>query len=472
MTKEESKPIITSELSEDDSVEINEALNGSCGLGTLLFLIPSHLFYMFYGSEGVVMSIVGLSLRCRWKLDAFLTSFIQMEVIVVGAISLLAASGFIDNFGRKKVLLVTFTGVLVTSFMTGFFDNIWIFIILRFVMGLFIGPGTATAISYIPEIPPKRYRSYSVAMCSFSYALGTVVTCAVCYFCLNSLGWRKTIMIIPGIFSLTMPAMLISRESPRWDVNNGNMASATKSIKLLYKLNRTRFAAQLKEYDIKDSGGKENHVSLNWFLQERSRIFDLAVILILAFSTGFMFYGAVFGGPRFIIAHSNGVQEIAIEETNHCHIPDGSLFRIMITAIPEALVSFIGAVGTNRLGRRSFTLFVSLLQIITIAAFYIPFRDSHTWTLMVMFMRCAGSLSNTIVILIISEYFPTNVRSAAEYLGLMATKLSGCFAALAAQYFFDINHDFFVSFLLIFAVITFVDSLFLRETLYNENIDM
>ena len=478
MSPSEKSPIIIREetqreelegeaLDTEREVEINEAVDDTCGLGTYLFLIPPHIVYAFLGAETNLLSILGLVLKCIWNLSSIVTSLIEMEVMIIGTISCIIVSNYTDNYGRKQILIWTFAGTLIFGFLSGVFNNIWTFIVLRGLVGVFIGPAEATATTWMPEIPPKKYRSFAVCMCSLTWSIGTVIACFVAYLTMNNYGWRTTVMVLAGMFILLVPILAISRESVRWDGIHGNILNATKTIKLLYRLNNTEFKGKLKPID-KNSQRKKNDVSLKWFAGSKQRMIDFFVVIFFAFSTGVNYYGAAFGGPRFIQSHPSG----NVGSSNAtCLLNDKDLFRIMISAIPEGAFSILGAVAANVFGRKPCCYAIAILQILVIPIFYAPITNYHVYTVLVMALRCIGSFANTLSILIPSEYFPTKVRSAAEHMSIIGAKTGGCLAIVASQYLFDIKDSVFITFLLIFAILTLVDTICMKETLNIENID-
>ena len=62
------------------------------------------------------------------------------------------------NYGRKQILIWAFAGTLIFGFLSRVFNNIWAFIVLRGLVGVFIGPAEATATTWMPEmVLPRNY---------------------------------------------------------------------------------------------------------------------------------------------------------------------------------------------------------------------------------------------------------------------------------------------------------------------------
>ena len=63
----------------DPELEINEAIEtAGFGCGTILHSLGPFLMFCLEGGEIIVLSIVGIMLRCEWNLTTFWVTFLQV----------------------------------------------------------------------------------------------------------------------------------------------------------------------------------------------------------------------------------------------------------------------------------------------------------------------------------------------------------------------------------------------------------
>src|ERR1700759_2540089 len=144
-----------------------------------------------------------------------------------------------DKLGRRNLFMITLGVYLVGSGLTAFtLGNSagWIVFlyITRFIAGMGIGGEYAAINSAIDELIPARFRGrVDIAVNGTYWAggiLGTLGTFVFLKVVDLSLGWRLAFLIGPV---LGLVILLVRRhlpESPRWQVMNGRVDAAEKSI--------------------------------------------------------------------------------------------------------------------------------------------------------------------------------------------------------------------------------------------------
>ena len=74
----------SAEQDENDVVEMNEAIErAGAGCGTLLYSLGPFLMFALEGGEVIVLSIVGLMVKCEWNLSTFWVAVLQVSLIDV-----------------------------------------------------------------------------------------------------------------------------------------------------------------------------------------------------------------------------------------------------------------------------------------------------------------------------------------------------------------------------------------------------
>ena len=66
----------------DDGVEMNDAIEKvGAGCGTFLYSLGPFLMFALEGGEVIVLSIVGLMVKCEWNLSTFWVAVLQVSSI-------------------------------------------------------------------------------------------------------------------------------------------------------------------------------------------------------------------------------------------------------------------------------------------------------------------------------------------------------------------------------------------------------
>ncbi|MGH3447108.1 MAG: MFS transporter [Nocardioidaceae bacterium] len=163
--------------------------------GALLVMVPE--FHLTGAQTGVITSI----------------PFVGM---VVGA---LGVGWLTDRIGRRKVYLIDIIVFFVAAVLLAFVQDVWQFILLRFIVGMAIGMDMPTGSSMLAEFAPARLRGALTAMINTVWLFGGFVAALVGYALYQTTGdsaWRWMFL------SAAVPALLIAvfrhtlPETPYW----------------------------------------------------------------------------------------------------------------------------------------------------------------------------------------------------------------------------------------------------------------
>jgi MFS transporter, SP family, arabinose:H+ symporter len=192
------------------------------GLGGLLF-----------GLDVAVISGAEQAIQSLWSLSDWMHGT-AIAMALYGTVFGAALGNIPANrIGRKKTLFWIGILFLVTSVGAALAQDVYTFMVFRFLSGLSIGASSVVAPVYISEIAPPKYRGRMV----ISFQLNVVAGILLAYFSnylLQGLGgendwrWMLGVVAVPSLLFSVM--MLFTPETPRWLVLYKNDAAAAKKV--------------------------------------------------------------------------------------------------------------------------------------------------------------------------------------------------------------------------------------------------
>lgn len=317
-----------------------------------------------------------------------------------------------DQWGRKKLFLITLATYLIATFLTAFSWNFWSFMIFRALTGAGIGGEYAAINSAIDELLPARVRGHADLAINSTYWLGTILGSCSTLLLLNPnfvpewIGWRLAF----GSGALLGLIILFVRryvpESPRWLLLHGHAQAAEGIVKEIEgeikQSNPTLNFAQAKACRIQPKGSVTFTSIIKTLLthhRERT-ILGMSLMIAQAFA-----YNAIFFTYALILGKFYGVPAQ----------------RIGLYLIPFALGNMAGPLVLGRLfdtiGRKAMISTTYALSGVLLAltgyAFYRGWLTPQTQTLMWCIVFFVASAAASSAYLTVSELFPVEIRGMA-----------------------------------------------------------
>ncbi|MFC9362917.1 MFS transporter [Rhodococcus sp. NPDC057014] len=176
------------------------------------------------GSIGIALTAIApqMSLGPVWQgvLGASMLIGIFFGSVILGWLG--------DKFGRRRVYMLDFLLIAVTSLAQFFVDGPVALLVLRLLIGFGVGADYALGPTLVAEFVPRRFRGGLLASLTVMWTVGYVVA----YFAgtylvqLSDDSWRWLLA------SGTIPALVVlilrigTPESPRWLISKGRLAEA------------------------------------------------------------------------------------------------------------------------------------------------------------------------------------------------------------------------------------------------------
>lgn len=342
--------------------------------------------------DGYVLSIIGVALTQLtpvFGLDVGWTAAIGASAFVGIFVGTILGGYLTDIIGRKRMFTLDVIAIAVLSVLCFFMQGAFELVILRFLIGFFVGADYPIATSLIAEYTPKIHRAKSMGMVSAAWYLGATAAAIVGFALINyEDGWRWMLgsALVPSVI------LLIGRhgvpESPMWLARKGRNEEAQQVI-------YTVFGSDVI-FDYEEPA--DVRLSIMFKKGYLGRIVFMGVFILCQVVPMYAIYTY---GPTIMAA-------FGLSEGN------GSI-------LGEAAISLLFLIGTfpamywlNRFGRRP-TVLVSL-ALMTVGLLILGiWPDAPVWMVLFAFSLYAffSGAPGILQWLYPNELFPTEIRASA-----------------------------------------------------------
>jgi MFS transporter, DHA1 family, inner membrane transport protein len=156
----------------------------------------------------MIIMPLGNILMPLWNLTTSEFSIIVSSYSLAAFVSSFFAIFFVDQFDRKKVLLVAYFGFLIGTIGCACAWSSTSLITFRTLTGLFGGVIGAQVLSIISDIVPYERRGQAMGMLMGGFALASVVGVPLGLFLANKYSWYAPFMVVAGVGFILFPFLL------------------------------------------------------------------------------------------------------------------------------------------------------------------------------------------------------------------------------------------------------------------------
>ncbi|CAK6446469.1 unnamed protein product [Pipistrellus nathusii] len=344
-------------------------------------LVPCRGGWRYLQARSTVVSQFDLVCGNAWMLD--LTQAILNLGFLAGAFTLGYAA---DRYGRLVVYLISCFGVGVTGVVVAFAPNFPVFVVFRFLQGVF-GKGTwMTCYVIVTEIVGSKQRRIVGIVIQMFFTLGIIILPGIAYFIPNWQGIQLAITLPNFLFLLYYWAV---PESPRWLVTRKRGDEALKILRSIAKCNGRYLSPSCSEITVSDE-----EVSNPSFLDlvRTPQMRKCTLILMFAWFTSAVVYQGlvmrlgILGGNLYMDFFLSGVVEL-----------------------PGALLILL---TIERCGRRlPFAASNLLAGVACLVTAFLPEGTPWLRTTVATLGRLGITMAFEIVYLVNSELYPTTLRN-------------------------------------------------------------
>lgn len=299
--------------------------------------------------------------------------------------------------GRKNMLFLSCLTMSISSILTAFSPNIYIYSLLRFASGFGRGAIGACALVLSSELVGKRWRGQVGIIGFFCFGLGFISLPAIAYINRRST-WRNIYLFtsIPAIIYCILVHTFVC-ESPRWLFIKGRKEEAVSTLRSIAPISPTCETLSLSavdSIDCEETWNVDLYSAVKKLLQRRWAIRRLSAVMVIGFGTGMVYYGMPLGVGNLAFNLYLSVTLNALAE------------------LPSALMTFL-LIG--RLNRRSsllfFTIISGLCSIMCVVLGHDGRPGLQIGLELVSFFSACTALN--VLLIYTLELFPTCVRNSA-----------------------------------------------------------
>ncbi|TWU55605.1 sugar porter family MFS transporter [Rubripirellula reticaptiva] len=374
-----------------------------------------------FGFDAVVISGADKTIQSLWELGDMQHGLAMSMALWGTVIGSLVGSWPTDRFGRTRTLLSIGILYFVSAIWSGLADDVYSFMIARFIGGLGVGISTVAAPLYISEIAPPEHRGRLTGMFQFNIVFGILIA-FVSNKLLGGIGenawrWMLGVEAFPALIYTAMCFGL--PESPRWLIGRKEDREAGANVLKLIHPNAADTEIEAKVDEI----AKVSHeaISTGGFWSTRLKTPIMLAFLIAFFNQLSGINAILFFAPR--IFELTGLGE------------EAALLQSIGIGITNLIFTFVGLWLIDRLGRRTLLYIGSFGYIASLGlCSWAFFTESFSIVPACIFAFIAAHAvgQGAVIWVFISEIFPNRHRAQGQSLGSFTHWI---FAALLTLFF-------------------------------------
>ena len=346
-------------------------------------------------------------LKHQWLVTDLLNGLQASLIFMAFLLGSISSGQISDRVGRKSPSFYAIILIAFFSMISAWSYNIVVLIIIRVVVGLFVGFFGPMAGTILTEITPRHLRGKYMTMMTFCLVLGQLYAAFIGYLLLENLdkgNWRVLLIFcsIPAVLAGLL-AYLCLDESPRYLMLVGNYEEAFSICEKISRENESEEMINFfmsKEMKDKVRSWAENledeePASLSHLFKGQKK--KITMLLWGNWLIGsFIYYGIILNIPLIM-------QNIEGKSNN-------DILQIFSSNFME-LIAIIGAaslIENKFFGRKnSMILFYGLTSLVT---FIIFLAKEHCFIIFVTFARIFMSMSFIFCLQYTSEVYETKIR--------------------------------------------------------------
>lgn len=267
-----------------------------------------------------------------------------------------------DQFGRRKVLIITAILFTVSAIWSALATNYVEFVIARIIGGIGIGGAILIAPIYIAEIAPPKLRGSLVSLNQLNIVLGISIAYFSNYFLKDLAGeswrWMLGVEAIPAFIYFL--ALFAVPRSPRWLIQKFSLVKVAEVT--LVKIGGIQYAKETIKEIQRGIDKKEEKGTFSQLFSSRMR-----TIIIIAF--GIAFFQQI-TGINAIFYYAPTIFEQAGGST------DSSFLQAIVVGLTNLVFTLIAIRLIDRLGRKPLLIIGTVTMTVALSMATLAFNNA------------------------------------------------------------------------------------------------
>ena len=387
------------------------------GFVILISLVATIGGFLFGFDSGVINGTVD-GLKKAFNSDSVATGFNVASMLLGCGVGAFFAGTLADKIGRRAILIISAVLFIVSAWGSGIATGSAEFIIYRVLGGLAVGAASVIAPAYISEIAPARYRGTLTSIQQIAIISGLFFAFLSNYLIAGSAGgstqlfawgyeaWRWMFWVELAPAFLFLFALFVIPESPRFLVASGKNDQALGVLKRLMG-----DGGQEKLREIQASlAGDHHRPRLRDILDPKLGIRPIVWVGVwLAAFQQLVGINVVFYYGTAMLEKAGFAQDSALSGMAVI-----GFFNMIFTMVAVAFVDKFGRRPLLQIGT------LGAIACLSALAFFFGGGGNILIVLMCAFVACFAFSLGPVKFIFASEIFPTNIRSHAMSIAILA----------------------------------------------------
>lgn len=356
-----------------------------------------------FGYDTAVISGAEAAIQQVYNLSDYWHGFTIAIALIGTIIGTLVCEKPVEKYGRKSAMFWIAFIYLVSAVGSGLIVNWYSFLFFRFMGGIAIGASSVVGPMYLAEISPSSWRGRFVAFFQFNIVFGIVIAYLANYWLSGIAEDWRWMLGITGVPALLFGILLTTvPESPRWLIRVGREQEA---VAVFEKIGEQGIAGELAA--IKASLHHSFNVNEKLFQRKYTKPI-LYALLIATFNQLSGINAILYYAPR--IFESAGL------------LRDSALMQSFIIGLTNLIFTMLAMIIIDKVGRKKLLIIGSIGMVISLALVAREFflESFAGYSILIYFIGFIASFAislGAVIWVLISEIFPTSVRSKGQVLG-------------------------------------------------------
>ena len=362
-----------------------------------------------YGYDTGIIAGALLLITQEFHLGHTAQEMVASAILAGAVIGALAAGWLSLKYGRRQTVKIV-TGVFVLGAIAcSLAPNVQTLIAARVFLGFAVGGATQVVPMYISELAPASKRGNMVTMFNVAIGIGILLANIIGFLLTGIWSWRTMIVVSAAPAAFVFVAMFFLPRSPRWAAENIGMDEA---VSILSRVRSSREEVREEVHEIHEIAQHVDPQSKGWH-----GIAQPWVRPALWAALGVAFFTQCCGLEMMIYYTPTFLSNVGFG-------PSSALLSALGVAIVYAIMTTLGCLYVDRIGRRRLVLITAPGSALSLVGLGIMFAIGAKggvggWLViafLLLFMMFNSGGIQVVGWLLGSEMFPLGMRGQATSL--------------------------------------------------------